>query len=40
LSYPLETPEGIIDKYGFIENVGYVVFNKFGENPNGGRPLI
>lgn len=29
-----------IDKYDLVENVDYVVFNKFGENPNGGRPQI
>ncbi|MGP4691644.1 antA/AntB antirepressor family protein [Agrobacterium cavarae] len=27
-----------IKKYGFIENVDYVVFANFGENPTGGRP--
>ena len=29
-----------IEKYGLIENQDYEVFNNFGENPNGGRPLI
>lgn len=29
-----------IDKYDFIENQDYVVFNNFGENPKGGRPQI
>lgn len=29
-----------IEKYDLVENEDYVVFNKFGENPNGGRPLI
>lgn len=28
-----------IKKYGFIENQDYVVFNNFGENSSGGRPL-
>lgn len=28
-----------IKKYGFVENEDYEVFNNFGENPNGGRPL-
>lgn len=27
-----------IKKYGFVENVDYVVFTNFGENPTGGRP--
>jgi phage anti-repressor protein len=27
-----------IAKFGFVENVDYVVFTNFGENPNGGRP--
>ena len=29
-----------IDKYGFIENQDYEVFDNFIKNPNGGRPLI
>lgn len=29
-----------IEKYGFVENQDYEVFNNFGENPHGGRPLI
>ncbi len=29
-----------IERYDLVENVDYVVFNKFGENPNGGRPQI
>lgn len=29
-----------IDKYDFIENQDYQVFNNFGENPKGGRPSI
>lgn len=28
-----------IDKYGFIENQDYEVFQNFMKNPNGGRPL-
>lgn len=28
-----------IDKYGFIENQDYEVFDNFIKNPNGGRPL-
>ena len=28
-----------INKYGLIENQDYEVYNNFGENPNGGRPL-
>lgn len=28
-----------IEKYDFIENQDYQVFNNFGENHNGGRPL-
>lgn len=28
-----------IDKYGFIENQDFEVFNNFIENPTGGRPL-
>ena len=29
-----------IDKYGFIENQDYEVFDNFIKKPNGGRPLI
>lgn len=29
-----------IDKYGFIENQDFEVFDNFIKNPNGGRPLI
>lgn len=29
-----------IEKYDFVENVDYVVFTKFGENPKGGRPQV
>lgn len=29
-----------IDKYGFVENQDFQVFNNFGENPKGGRPTI
>lgn len=29
-----------IDKYDLAENVDYVVFHKYMENPNGGRPQI
>nr|DAI83661.1 MAG TPA: AntA/AntB antirepressor [Caudoviricetes sp.] len=29
-----------IEKYDFIENKDYQVFNNFGENPKGGRPAI
>lgn len=32
--------KGRIDKYDFIENQDYQVFNNFGENPKGGRPSI
>lgn len=28
-----------IEKYDLVENLDYVVFNNFGENPKGGRPL-
>lgn len=28
-----------IEDYGFVENQDFVVFAKFGENSNGGRPL-
>ena len=28
-----------IYKYDLVENVDFEVFNNFGENPNGGRPL-
>lgn len=28
-----------IEKYDLVENVDYIVFNNFGENPKGGRPL-
>ena len=28
-----------IDKYGFVENQDYEVFDNFIKNPNGGRPL-
>ena len=28
-----------IEKYGFIENQDFEVFNNFVKNPNGGRPL-
>lgn len=29
-----------IEKYGFVENQDYEVFDNFVKNPNGGRPLI
>lgn len=29
-----------IEKYDLVENEDYVVFDKFGENPKGGRPQI
>ena len=28
-----------IEKYGFIENQDFEVFDNFIKNPNGGRPL-
>ena len=31
--------KGRIDKYGFVENVDFEVFDNFVKNPNGGRPL-
>ena len=32
--------KGRIDKYGFVENQDYEVFDKFIKNPQGGRPTI
>jgi len=31
--------KGRIDKYGFVENVDFEVFDNFVKNPSGGRPL-
>lgn len=32
--------KGRIDKYGFVENQDYEVFDRFIKNPQGGRPTI